>query len=124
MLVVLITLALNPIAASRSRRLRMRTFRTGIIVLVVLAVDGLTAWEVYRPVKKSTAQFIEQLPEYWERIQRPLMKMQQKAAVSERKIQEQVTTEIIQEDVAKTNQALATAITNGHVDPSEVGAAP
>ncbi len=112
LLVILGTLALNPIVASMRRTMGGRSAATGIVVLIFLVIAVFTGWAAYRPVKKSAGQFIERLPQYWERIQKPLLKLQQKAAVSEQKMKEQVTTEIISEDVARTNQALATAITN------------
>ncbi|MFN7137999.1 MAG: AI-2E family transporter [Limisphaerales bacterium] len=98
LLVLLITLAINPVVAALRRRLGGRKAATGIIVLVFLIVAGVTAWGIYQPVKRSTGQFVQRLPEYWERIQKPLLKLQQKAAVSERKLKEEVSTEILQED--------------------------
>src|SRR5690606_29371145 len=90
------------------RKLGGRSLATALIVMLFLGIAGLTAWGVYHPVKHSTSQFIQRLPQYWERVQKPLLKIQQKAAVSERKIKEEVTTEIIQEDAITNGTSSAT----------------
>jgi len=45
-------------------------------------------------LKKSGAKFLERMPGYWERVQRPLIKMQQKAKISEAKLKHDVATEV------------------------------
>lgn len=115
LLVFLIALALNPAVAFLRKKLGGRSLATALIIFVFLAIAGLTGWGIYRPLKESTTQFAQRLPQYWERIQKPLMKFQQKAAVSEQKIKQQVTTEIIEED-AKTNGTDVSTITNAVVN--------
>ena len=47
-------------------------------------------------MKASVSKFSEQLPGYWERLQKPLIKMEKQAVLSEEKLQAEVTTEIAQ----------------------------
>ncbi|MBA4150404.1 MAG: AI-2E family transporter [Verrucomicrobia bacterium] len=117
LLVILLALAANPAVAALRRKLGGRSMATGLIVIFFLVIAGLTGWGVYQPLKKSTSQFLERLPQYWERVQKPLLKLQQKAAVSEQKLKEEVTTEIIQED-ALTNST--TSVTNANALPERV----
>ena len=45
-------------------------------------------------MKTSIINLSAELPGYWERLQKPLIKMEQKAVLSEKKLQAEVTTEI------------------------------
>jgi predicted PurR-regulated permease PerM len=47
-------------------------------------------------MKASFTNLSKQLPGYWERFQKPLIKMEQQAVISEEKLQAEVTTEIAQ----------------------------
>jgi len=96
LLILLISLAVNPVIS------RMRAFTggrrgaTGMIVAALAVVIALTGWAFSGPLKDSVTKLSEQLPAYWERLQKPLIKMEQKAVISEEKMQAEVTTEIAQ----------------------------
>jgi predicted PurR-regulated permease PerM len=100
LLILLISLAVNPLIS------RMRTWTggrrgaTGLVVVTLVAVIGLTGWAFFGPMKASVVQLSEKLPAYWERLQKPLIKMEKQAVLSEEKLQEEVTTEIAQEKTA------------------------
>lgn len=93
-LIFLITLAVNPIIQ------RMRTWAggrkraTGLVLAGLLAVVGLALWATVVPLKQAVVSLSVQLPAYWERLQKPLIKMEQKAVISEGKLQDEVSAEI------------------------------
>ncbi|MFZ3049027.1 MAG: AI-2E family transporter [Desulfatirhabdiaceae bacterium] len=94
LLVLLISLAVNPVI-SRIRALwGGRKSATGLIVGVLVGIVALTGWAFFGPMKDSVTKLSEQLPAYWERFQKPLIKMEQQAVLSEEKLQAEVTTEI------------------------------
>ena len=94
LLILLISLAVNPLI-SRMRALRGgRKSATGLIVAALFVVIVLTGWAFFGPMKDSVIKLSEQVPEYWERLQKPLIKMEQQAVLSEEKLQAEVTTEI------------------------------
>ncbi len=97
LLVMLITMALNPIM-SRMRALPGgRKSATGLTVGMMFLVVGLTGWALFGPMKDSVTRFSQHLPAYWERVQKPLIKMERKAILSEERLQAEVTTEISQD---------------------------
>lgn len=102
-LTLLVALAINPVILKLRRLSGGRTVATGLVVLAFLCIAGLTGWAFYKPMKRSTTKFVEQLPQYWERIQKPIMKMEQKAVISEQRLKQEVTTEVAQENGAQTN---------------------
>lgn len=73
---------------------------TLLLVSGLVLVIGLTAWAFIGPLKTSTVKIAERLPGYWERLQKPLIKLEQQALQTEEKLQAQVTTEVAQEKVA------------------------
>jgi len=97
LLIILITLAVNPIV------LRLRTWTggrkraTGLVLAGVLTLGGLAIWAAAVPLKHSVTTLSEKLPAYWERLQKPLIKMEQKSVLSEEKLQEEVSAEIARE---------------------------
>jgi predicted PurR-regulated permease PerM len=96
LLILLISLSLNPLI------FRMRAFtggRKGATVLIaagLVAFIAMTSWTFFGPMKDTVIKLSEQLPAYWERLQKPLIKMEQQAVLSEEKLQAEVTTEIAQ----------------------------
>ena len=58
-------------------------------------------WAFLAPMKASCTNLSKQLPGYWERLQKPLIKMEQQAVLSEEKLQAEVTTEIAQTATAE-----------------------
>ncbi len=108
LLILLISLAVNPVVA------RMRTWTggrrgaTALITATLLAVIALTGWAFFVPMKASLARLSQQLPDYWERLQKPLIKMEQQAQRSDEKLQAQVATEIAH-SAPSTNQTKSSA---------------
>jgi predicted PurR-regulated permease PerM len=94
LLILLITLAVNPVI-SWMRGLRGgRGLPTGLIVTGLFLTIALTGWAFFGPMSASVGTLSERLPHYWERLQKPLIRMEQKAVLSEAKLQAQVTMEI------------------------------
>ncbi len=100
LLILLISLAVNPVIT------RMRAWtggRKGAAALLTLGVVGLmalTSWAFIVPMTDSFTNLANQLPDYWERLQKPLIKLERQAVSSEKKLQAEVTTEIAQEEAA------------------------
>jgi len=74
-LILLITLALNPVVARLRRLLGRREIATISMAFGFLLLMGLTAWGFYSPLRKITANFVHQLPEYLQHIEAPLHKL-------------------------------------------------
>ena len=96
LLVMLISLAVNPLISRMRSLWGGRKSATGLIVGLLVAVMALTGWAFFGPMQDSITNLSEQLPIYWERFQKPLIKMEQQAVLSEAKLQAEVTTEISQ----------------------------
>jgi predicted PurR-regulated permease PerM len=96
LLILLISLAVNPVI-SRMRALKAgRKSATGLIVSALVVLIALTGWAFFGPMNDAVTKLSERLPSYWERLQKPLIKMEQQAVLSEEKLQAEVTTEIAQ----------------------------
>jgi predicted PurR-regulated permease PerM len=94
LLILLISLAVNP-AISRMRALKAgRKAATGLIVSALVVFIALTGWVFFGPMNDAVTKLSERLPTYWERLQKPLIKMERQAVLSEEKLQAEVTTEI------------------------------
>jgi predicted PurR-regulated permease PerM len=96
LLILLISLAVNPVisrmrALKGGRRGATRLFVTTLVVLI-----ALTGWAFFGPMKDAVTKLSERLPTYRERLQKPLIKMEQQAGLSEEKLQAEVITEIAQ----------------------------
>jgi predicted PurR-regulated permease PerM len=96
LLIFLISLAFNPVISRLRALTGGRRGATGLIVAALLVVIALTGWAFFGPLQNSVTKLSEQLPAYWERLQKPLIKMEQQAVLSEEKLQAEVTTEIAQ----------------------------
>lgn len=94
LLVLLISIAVNPVISRMRVLWGGRRSATGLIVAVLVAVITLTGWAFFEPMQDSVTKISEQLPAYWERLQKPLIKMEQQAVLSENKLQAEVTNEI------------------------------
>lgn len=94
LLIFLISLALNPLIARMRVWTGGRSAATGLVVGLLLAVVGLTGWAFLGPMKASVGLLAQRLPDYWERLQKPLIVMEKKAVLSEEKLQAEVTTEM------------------------------
>jgi|AntRauTorckE6833_2_1112554.scaffolds.fasta_scaffold09984_3 predicted PurR-regulated permease PerM len=93
-LILLITLAVNPLI-SRLRIMKGgRKQATGLALMGVFSLGALIIWASADPLAKAVTNLSDQLPSYWERIQKPLIKMEQKGVLTEEKLQVQVRAEI------------------------------
>ena len=93
-LVLLISLAANPVIERMRHLTGGRKRATGLAAVTMIGVLGLTGWAFLGPMKESVTHLAEELPGYWERLQRPLIKMEQQAVLSEEKLQAEISTEI------------------------------
>lgn len=96
-LIVLITLALNPIISLMRAWTGGRKRATGLMLAGVLTLGGLSIWAAAVPLKHAVAALSEKLPAYWERLQKPLIRMEQHSVISETKLQQEVSAEIARE---------------------------
>ena len=94
LLIFFISLALNPVVNKLRSLTGGRNGATGLVVLVMFAVVILMSWAFYIPLTDSVSNLSKAIPGYWERLQRPLIKMEQHANQSEVRMQAEVTTEI------------------------------
>lgn len=97
LLIILITLALNPIVLHLQAWTGCRKRATGLILAAFLTLLALTVWATVVPLKQSVTTLSGKLPAYWEQLQKPLIKMEQQAALSEEKLQQEVSGEIARE---------------------------
>ena len=100
LLILLISLAVNPVISRMRALTGGRKIATGLVTVALVVVIALTGMAFFGPMKASVTTLTEQLPLYWERLQKPLIKMEQQAVLSEEKIQAEVTTEIAQAKMA------------------------
>jgi predicted PurR-regulated permease PerM len=94
LLILLISLAVNPVISKMRAWTGGRKAATTLVALALVAGMGVVGWAFLGPMKTSIHKFSEQLPGYWERLQKPLIKMEKQAVLSEEKLQAEVTTEI------------------------------
>jgi predicted PurR-regulated permease PerM len=100
LLILLISLAINPVIARLRAWTGGRTGATGVIMAGLVVVLALTGWASFGPVKSSITLLSERMPAYWERLQKPLIKMEQQAEATEERLQAEVTTEIAEASTA------------------------
>jgi predicted PurR-regulated permease PerM len=110
-LVLLISLAANPVIARIRALTGGRRRATALATVTLIGVTVSTGWALAEPVKRAFASLAEELPGYWERLQKPLIKVEQLASLSEEKLQAEVTTEISQDAVALGETSSAQPIT-------------
>lgn len=106
LLIILITLAVNPMVSRLRTWTGGRKRATGLVVVALVTLAGLALWAAVVPLKHSVTTLSEKLPAYWERLQKPLIKMEQQAVLSEEKLQEEVSAEIARE--TPESKAIAT----------------
>lgn len=107
LLILFISLAVNPAIAWMRAWAGGRKVPTLLLASALVVVLGLTAWAFIGPLKTSTTKIAERLPGYWERLQKPLIKIEQQAVQTEQKLQAQVTTEVAQEKAETDGSAVA-----------------
>jgi predicted PurR-regulated permease PerM len=96
LLILLISLAVNPVISRLRALTGGRTGATGLVVAALVGVVALTGWAFFGPMEASIAKISEQLPAYWERLQKPLIRMEKESVLSEEKLQAEVTIEMAQ----------------------------
>jgi len=96
LLILLVSLAVNPVISRMRAWTGGRKGATGLVAAALVVVIGLTGWAFFGPMRGSVTRLAEQLTAYWERLQKPLIKMEQQAVRSEEKLQAEVTAEITQ----------------------------
>ena len=118
LLILLISLAVNPVIAWMRSWTGGRKGATALLALALVGVMGLTGWAFSVPMKDSVTKLADQLPEYWERLQKPLIKMEQQAVRSEEKLQAEVTTEIALEEAAADEFEAEAALPEPEPEPA------
>jgi predicted PurR-regulated permease PerM len=98
LLVLLVSLAVNPVISRMRSLTGGRKLPTGLVVAGLAAVMALMGWSLFGPMKDSVIKISDAVPGYWERLQKPLIKMEQQAVIFEEKLQAEVSTEIALED--------------------------
>lgn len=106
LLVLLISLAVNPVISWMRVRIGGRIIPTGLLTAGSIVLIGLIAWALFGPMKASVVNISETLPEYWERLQKPLIKIEQQSVISENKLQAEVSTEIAEDSSLPNNSKL------------------
>jgi predicted PurR-regulated permease PerM len=103
LLVLLIFLAVNPIVSWMRVKTGGRKGPTGVLAIGMIATICLTGWAFFGPMKTSILNISETLPEYWERLQKPLIKIEQQSELFEKKLQTEVSKEIAAENTSAGN---------------------
>lgn len=99
LLVLLISLAINPIISWMRVKTGGRKGPTGFLAIGMIAAVCLTGWAFFGPMKNSILNISDTLPGYWERLQKPLIKIEQQSVLFEKKLQTEVSNEIAQENI-------------------------
>ena len=105
LLVLLISLAFNPVISRMRALTGGRKLPTGLITAGLIAGLALMGWALFGPMKASIISISDAVPGYWERLQKPLIKMEQQAVLFEKKLQAEVRTEIALDDPAAKLEA-------------------
>lgn len=105
LLVILISLAINPIVSWMRVKTGGRKVPTGLLALAMIAAICLTGWALLGPMKTSILNISKTLPGYWERLQKPLIKFEQQSVLFEEKLQTEVSKEIAEEKTSAGNSA-------------------
>lgn len=99
LMTLILSMALNPVVVRLRALTGARSGATGVVVVCLVAVLALAILAFVGPMKTSVSDLAEVLPGYWERLQKPLIKWEQQAVLSEQKLQAEVTNEIRELDV-------------------------
>jgi predicted PurR-regulated permease PerM len=101
LLILLISMAINPLILRIRSWTGGRAGATAVLMVATIVLIGLSVWAFFEPMKDSFSTLAKKAPTYWERLQKPLIKMEQKAVLSEQKLQEEVVSEIKEEATEK-----------------------
>lgn len=94
LLILLISLAVNPVVSRLRAWTGGRKRATGLITAGLVGVMALSGWAFLGPMRTSVTKLTAQMPDYWARLQKPLIRMEKQAVISEEKLQAEVATEI------------------------------
>jgi predicted PurR-regulated permease PerM len=94
LLVLLISLAVNPLIFRMRALTGGRKVATVLIAAALVVGLGVASVAFFAPMKTAATKLSEQLPGYWARLQKPLIKMEKQSVLSEQKLQAEVNTEI------------------------------
>ena len=106
LLTMLISLALNPVINWLRTIAGGRKAATAVVIVALLTILSLAGWAFYLPLSGAVAKFSQSLPTYWERLQKPLIKLEKKAEHSEEKLQQEVKNEIAVDAVASKDSEM------------------
>ena len=73
-LILLISLAVNPLISQMRALTGGRKVATGLVAAAFVLVIGLTGWAFIGPLKTAAVKIAAKMPSYLERLQNPLMK--------------------------------------------------
>jgi predicted PurR-regulated permease PerM len=110
LLVLLIALAINPLISRMRALTGGRKISTGLVTLALIVGIGLMGWALFVPMKDSVINISEALPGYWERLQKPLIKIERQAVLFEQKLQTEVSTEIAKDALQGGKAAAGTRV--------------
>jgi predicted PurR-regulated permease PerM len=119
LLILLISFAVNPVISWMSALTGGRKGAMGLAVATLVLVLAMTGWAFFGPMKTAVINFSADLPDYWERLQKPLIKMEQKAVISEKKLQTEVTKEIAEAVTAADDEPESRFSNTAQLPPKE-----
>ena len=96
LLIVLVSLAVNPLISRMRGWAGGRKRATAMLVITCVLLAALAAWALYAPLQNSASLIGARLPSYWERLQKPLIRMEKQSVITEAKLQSEVTSEVVQ----------------------------
>lgn len=96
-LILLISLAANPVIVKLRALTGGRKLATGLVTALFILSMILAGYIFYGPIQGATTKIADRLPDYWERLQKPLIRIEKQAEISEQKLQEEVTQEVVEE---------------------------
>lgn len=86
---------------------------TSALILIIIILMGVA---FFGPMKNSVMKLSEQLPHYWDRLQKPLIKIEKQAVIAEEKLQAEVAVEIAH---SSTNAPKTEPVKKGAPPPPE-----
>ena len=107
LLILLISFALNPLISRMRDLTGGRTVAAGLVAAAFVGVIALTGFAFFGPMRASATTLSEQLPRYWERLQKPLIRFEKQSVLSEERLQAEVTTEMAEASPAEGRSAVA-----------------
>ncbi len=94
LMILLLSLAVDPLVARVRSLTGKRAAAAGIVAGCFVLLILVTGWAFFQPIKSSFSRLSQQLPSYWERVQKPLIRLENMAGLSEEKLQAEVAIEV------------------------------